>query len=96
MPEYTVLQSFGKDPYFKFNAHVKSIVTRASPSINIRQAFVATNWGQQKETVLITFDKLSLSHFSLIRFIFLYMKLPFGSLMPHQPFFRYSKTLPSA
>jgi len=53
------------DPYFKFNAHVKSLVTRALPRINILKALTGTNWGQQKETILITYK-------SLIRSLFMY------------------------
>ena len=43
------------DSHFKFNAHVKSLVTRALPVINILKASTGTNWGQQKETILITY-----------------------------------------
>ena len=53
------------DPHFKFNAHVKSLVTRALPRINILKALTGTNWGQQKETILITYK-------SLIRSLFMY------------------------
>ena len=52
------------DPHFKFNAHVKSIVTRASSRINILRTLAGTtNWGQQKETILITYMSLILSLF---------------------------------
>ena len=44
------------DPHFKFNAHVKSLVTRALPRINILKALTGTNWGQQMETILITYQ----------------------------------------
>ena len=52
-------------PHFKFNTHVKSLVTRVLPRINILQALIGTNWGQQKETILITC-------ISLIRFLFMH------------------------
>ena len=45
--------------------HVKSLVTRALPHINILKALTGTNWGQQKETILITYN-------SLIRSLFMY------------------------
>ena len=48
-------------PHFKLWAHVKSIVTRVSPRINILKAFAGTNWGQQKKTVLITYMFLTRS-----------------------------------
>ena len=46
--------------HFKFNAqaHVKSLVTRALPRINILKALIGTNWGQQKEIILITYKSL--------------------------------------
>ena len=53
------------DPHFKFNAHVKSLVTRAVPRIYILKALTAANWGQHKETILITYK-------SLIRSLFMY------------------------
>ena len=40
---------------FKFNAHVKSIITRASQRVNILKALAGTNWDQQKETIDITY-----------------------------------------
>ena len=51
------------DPHFKLNAHIKSIVTRASPRINILKALTGTNWGQQEEIILITYKSLILSSF---------------------------------
>ena len=42
------------DPHFKFNAHVRSLITRVLPRINILKVHTGTNWGQQKETILIT------------------------------------------
>ena len=54
------------DPHFKFNAHVKSIFTRASPRINILKGLAGTNWVQQKKTILITYTM------PLVRFLFMY------------------------
>ena len=51
--------------HFKFNAYVKSLVTRALPRINILKALTGTNWDQQKETIFITYK-------SLIRSLFIY------------------------
>ena len=53
------------DPHFKFNAHVKSLVTRSLLRINILKLLAGTNWGQQKETILITY-------ISFIRSLYLY------------------------
>ena len=54
------------DPHFKFWAHLKSILTRTSPRINIIKAPANTNWGGQKETMLITY-------ISLMRSLFIYV-----------------------
>ena len=35
--------------------HVKSIVKRVSPRINILKAIAGTNWGQQNETIFIAY-----------------------------------------
>ena len=40
------------DRHFKFNAHIKSLVTRALPRINILKTPTGTNWGQKMETIL--------------------------------------------
>ena len=59
------------NPHLKFNTHVtsKSLVTRALPRIYILKALTGTKWGQQKETILITY-------ISLIRSLFFsYMQL---------------------
>ena len=53
------------DPNFKFNAHIKSIVTWASPRINIAKALAGISWCQQNENILI-------DNMSLIRFLFMY------------------------
>ena len=52
------------DPHFKFNGHIKSSVTRALPRINILKGLTGTNWGQQKETILITYKFLIRSLFT--------------------------------
>ena len=46
------------DPHFKCNAHIKSLVTQALPNIIILKAHTGTNWGQEKETILITYNSL--------------------------------------
>ena len=53
------------DPHFTFSPHITSIINKASPRINILKALAGTTWGQQKETMIITFK-------SLIRSIFTY------------------------
>ena len=53
------------DSHLKFNAHIKPLVTRALPRINFFKAFTFTNWGQQTETILITY-------ISLVRSLFMY------------------------
>ena len=47
------------DAHFKFNAHVKSLVTRALPLINILKALTGTNWGQQNKQYIIPISILS-------------------------------------
>ena len=42
------------DPHFYFHKHVEEIVKRAKPRLNILKLLTGTNWGQQKETILIT------------------------------------------
>ena len=56
------------DPHFKFNAHVKPTVTRASPRIEMLKALAGTKWGKQNETKFITY-------MSLIRSLFMYAAL---------------------
>ena len=53
------------DTHFTFSPHIKSIIHRASPRLNILRALAGTNWGQQKETLRITYK-------SLIRSLFTY------------------------
>ena len=46
------------DLLFTFRTRVDSIATQASSRINILRALASTNWGQQKETILITYKSL--------------------------------------
>ena len=53
------------DPHFTFRPHVQSIATRATDRLKIIKALAGTDWGQQKETIVLTFK-------SLIRSLFTY------------------------
>ena len=46
------------DPHFTFSPHIASIVSRASPRLNILKALAGTTWGQQKETLITTYKSL--------------------------------------
>ena len=46
------------DPHFIFHKHVDEIVRKAKPRLNILKLLTGTDWGQQKETILITFKSL--------------------------------------
>ena len=46
------------DPLFKFSYHVSQIQSRVSSRINILKALAGTNWGQQKETLIVTYRAL--------------------------------------
>ena len=52
------------DPHFRFHIHVEEIVKRAKPRLNILKMLTGTSWGQQKETILITFKSLISSLFT--------------------------------
>ena len=52
------------DPHFTFAPHITSLVTRASPRLNILKALAGTTWGQQKETIIVTFKALVRSIFT--------------------------------
>ena len=52
------------DPHFTFTPHITSLVARASPRLNILKALAGTTWGQQKETIIITFKALIRSLFT--------------------------------
>ena len=53
------------DPHLTFSQHISSLITRAAPRINILKALAGTNWGQQAETIALTYK-------SLIRSLFMY------------------------
>ena len=57
-PGSKVILGMTFDPHIKFNAHVKSLVTRALPRINILKALIGINWGQQEEDILINYKSL--------------------------------------
>ena len=46
------------DPHFTFNQHISSLISRITPRLNIIRALAGTSWGQQRETILITFKSL--------------------------------------
>ena len=52
------------DPLFKFSHHVTQIHERASSRIRILKVLAGTNWGQQKETLLVTYRALIRSLFT--------------------------------
>ena len=52
------------DPHFTFSPHISSIITRATPRLNILRALAGTTWGASKETLLITFKSLIQSLFT--------------------------------
>ena len=63
------------DTGFRFKYHIENLVTRAAPRINVLKALTGTSWGQQRETIEITYK-------SLIRSLFTYacpVWLPFTS-----------------
>ena len=79
------------DPHSKFMAPVETIISRASFRINILMALAGTNWGQQKESILITYIYIPNS-------IPIHACSSFDSPTPHHPWFTNSnptKTLPS-
>ena len=53
------------DPHFTFSPHIASIVSRATPRLNILKALAGSNWGQHMETIVITYK-------SIIRSLFTY------------------------
>ena len=52
------------DPHFTFSPHISSIISRASPRLNILRALAGTTWGASKETLLVTFKSLIQSLFT--------------------------------
>ena len=53
------------DPHLTFTQHISSLISRITPRLNIMRALAGTSWGQQKETLIITYK-------SLIRSLFTY------------------------
>ena len=52
------------DTHFTFTHHVTSVVERASERLKILKALTGTTWGQQKETITMTFKSLVWSIFA--------------------------------
>ena len=54
------------DTFFSFNAHCVQVANRVSKINNVLKALSGTNWGQQKETLLLTYKALgrSIAHFA--------------------------------
>ena len=46
------------DTFFSFNKHCVQVANRVSKSNNALKALTGTNWGQQKETLLMTYKAL--------------------------------------
>ena len=46
------------DPIFTFTPHVSEIAARAPSRLQVLEAFTRTAWGQDKETVLLTFKAI--------------------------------------
>ena len=49
------------DTFFSFNAHCVQVANRVSKRNNVLKALAGTNWGQQKETLLLTYKALGRS-----------------------------------
>ena len=49
------------DTYFSFNAHCVQVDNRICKRNNVLKAFAGTNWGQQKETLLLIYKALGRS-----------------------------------
>ena len=49
------------DTFFSFNNHCVQVATRVSKRNNVLKALAGTNWGQQNETLLITYKALGRS-----------------------------------
>ena len=47
------------DPQLVFHKHMGENVKKAKPRLNIVRQLTGTDWGQQKETILVTFKFLS-------------------------------------
>ena len=46
------------DTFFSFNTHFVQVANRVSKRNNVFKALAGTNWGQQKETLLLTYKAL--------------------------------------
>ena len=46
------------DTFFSFNTHCVQVANRVSKRNNVLKALAGTNWGQQKETLLLTYKAL--------------------------------------
>ena len=46
------------DPLFTFNKHVRLTVKKAKDKINLLKALAGSTWGQDQETLLITYKSL--------------------------------------
>ena len=49
------------DTFFSFNKHCVQVANRVSKRNNVLKALAGTNWGQQKETLLMTYKALGRS-----------------------------------
>ena len=49
------------DTFFSFNTHCVQVANRVSKINNGMKALAGTNWGQQKETLLLTYKALGRS-----------------------------------
>ena len=49
------------DTFFSFNTHCVQVANRVSKINNVLRALAGTNWGQQKETLLLTYKALGIS-----------------------------------
>ena len=49
------------DTFFSFNKHCVQVANRVSKRNNVLKALAGTNWGQQKETLLMTYKVLGRS-----------------------------------
>ena len=65
LAQYPRILGVTLDPRFNFGHHIKNIISRASPRINILRALAGTNWGQQKEIIVLSYK-------SLVRSLFLH------------------------
>ncbi|KAF2355087.1 Ribonuclease H domain [Trinorchestia longiramus] len=52
------IQEITFDPHFTFTPHINTICERARHRLNILKALAGSSWGQQKETITLTFKAL--------------------------------------